>query len=234
MPMISLAELLKGKNDFGDQEDTGRVIDNNDPLKLGRVKLRTARNKSVPKDLVPWSRPADSGVANAGKGVGSTNIPPMGAKVMLTHDGGDPHFPAYRGTPATADVYNENNEGNPHADQNGDYPWVRGFKDIAGNVFRVNMKEGKESLSFTDVHGNCITLDKNGLAFAINGNITASAKGGKATVVSDTEVVLNSKQPLNIKSPNINVNGDGGDADVIDSPAGERPAVSYSDSTPTA
>lgn len=232
MPMISLIELLKPHNDFGNVDNTGRVIDNNDPLKLGRVKVRTARHHGMPSEFIPWSTPETGGPANAGKGVGATDIPPVGAKVVVSHDGSDQHFPRHRPGPATADVYNENDQGNPHADQKGDYPWVRGFKDIAGNIFKINTKAGKESMSFTDVHGHCITLDKNGLSFAINGNITASAKGGKATVVSDTEVVINSKQPLNIKSPNINVNGDGGNADVIDSPAGERPAVSYSD-TPT-
>ena len=69
----------------------GEVIDDRDPLKLGRVKVKVP---AILADLNPWALPC---VPYAGKGVGWFVIPPVGAKVWVEFEGGDPDFPIWTG-----------------------------------------------------------------------------------------------------------------------------------------
>lgn len=69
----------------------GEVIDDRDPQKLGRVKVKVP---AVLGDLNPWALPC---TPYAGKGVGWFVIPPIGAKVWVEFEGGDPDFPIWTG-----------------------------------------------------------------------------------------------------------------------------------------
>lgn len=68
----------------------GSVVENADPLKLGRVKVR------VPAIVEPrsdWAFPLATG--GAGEGVGFFNVPKVGAEVAVWFKGGDEDQPFY-------------------------------------------------------------------------------------------------------------------------------------------
>jgi uncharacterized protein involved in type VI secretion and phage assembly len=87
----------------------GEVTDNQDPLTLGRIRAKVPAifggNDSG------WATPC---APYAGKGVGFFFIPPVGAKVWIEFEGGDPENPIWSGgfwetgdtpkTPASPDV----------------------------------------------------------------------------------------------------------------------------------
>ena len=70
----------------------GQVIDNNDPMQLGRIKV------NVPPVLgegrMSWAMPC---VPYGGPGVGIFAIPPVGANVWVEFEGGDTDHPIWSG-----------------------------------------------------------------------------------------------------------------------------------------
>jgi uncharacterized protein involved in type VI secretion and phage assembly len=70
----------------------GKVVNNVDPLQLGRVQV------SVPAVLgdgsMSWAMPC---VPYAGPGVGFFAIPPVDANVWVEFEGGDPDYPIWSG-----------------------------------------------------------------------------------------------------------------------------------------
>lgn len=222
--MISLHALMKPRSNMSDTDSQGSVIDNEDPEKLGRVKVRMPYHQGVSDDLIPWSRAAHTDVANAGDGVGSTNIPPIGAKVMARHDGGNPYHPTYQGAAPVHDVYSNEGKGTVHADQKGDYPHVRGHTDAAGNTFQVNTKEGKESITQTHITGSTSSTDKDGnMQVASAKDAVVSAKG-VVTVVGAKEIHITSQTAVYITAPKVHINGPGaGGQSPVDVKKGTRP-----------
>jgi Type VI secretion system/phage-baseplate injector OB domain len=69
----------------------GKVIENIDPLFLGRLLAEVA---AVPASTLNWAMPC---VPYAGFQVGLYTMPPVGANVWVEFEGGDPNFPIWSG-----------------------------------------------------------------------------------------------------------------------------------------
>lgn len=69
----------------------GQVLDNIDPLMLGRV---MAEVPAVPGMLLNWAMPS---TPYAGPGVGFYAIPPIGANIWVEFEGGNPDYPIWSG-----------------------------------------------------------------------------------------------------------------------------------------
>jgi cytoskeletal protein CcmA (bactofilin family) len=69
----------------------GRVLDNVDPLLMGRIMPDVP---DVPGMLLNWAMPC---VPYAGPGVGFLALPPIGAAVWIEFEGGDPTYPIWAG-----------------------------------------------------------------------------------------------------------------------------------------
>ena len=69
----------------------GRVVDNNDPLKIGRVK---AMVPAISDMELNWAMPC---APYAGPKVGFYAIPPVDANVWIEFEGGDPNYPIWSG-----------------------------------------------------------------------------------------------------------------------------------------
>jgi len=70
----------------------GKVQDNKDALKLGRLKVQVA--SVLGEDHDSWAMPS---VPYAGKGVGFFVLPPVGANIWVEFEGGDPDHPIWSG-----------------------------------------------------------------------------------------------------------------------------------------
>jgi hypothetical protein len=69
----------------------GSVVDNVDPLRLGRLSVRVP---DVFGDNLGWALPC---VPFAGPGVGFLALPPVGANVWVEFEAGDPDYPVWAG-----------------------------------------------------------------------------------------------------------------------------------------
>jgi len=65
----------------------GKVVDNLDPLMLGRLIILVPAVSEFP---LSWAMPC---VPYAGKDVGFFALPPMAANVWVEFEGGDPNYP---------------------------------------------------------------------------------------------------------------------------------------------
>jgi hypothetical protein len=69
----------------------GKVIDPNDPLRLGRI---IALVPAISETPLSWALPA---APYAGRGVGFFALPPVGAHVWIEFEGGDANYPIWSG-----------------------------------------------------------------------------------------------------------------------------------------
>lgn len=73
----------------------GRVVDVNDPLQMGRVRVRVSPMfTDLPVADIPWAIPAWP-LGSAGLDAGHVNVPPAGTPVWVFFDAGDQHHPNY-------------------------------------------------------------------------------------------------------------------------------------------
>ncbi|MND62241.1 hypothetical protein D3C80_535170 [compost metagenome] len=76
----------------------GVVVDNNDPRKAGRVRVRVpdVMPDAIPDNHLPWALPTNQAYAvdaDKAERAGSVDVPPKGAKVGVRYPTGDPHKP---------------------------------------------------------------------------------------------------------------------------------------------
>jgi hypothetical protein len=105
----------------------GKVVDNNDPLKMGRVKVIV--DIISPKPLEEWAIPIGFW---AGRGHGEFYVPEKDEIVYVMFEKGDPRYPLYIG----GHYFKENIP----EDMKSNYPKVRGIVTKKGRC-RNNYKK---------------------------------------------------------------------------------------------
>ena len=135
---------------------TGRVVDNNDPEKLGRCKINVfGIYDEIPESDLPWSIPDFNFI---GSTLGNFIVPPNGAIVKVYFDHGDIYLPRY----TTKVVEN----GKLPSDINEDYPNTMVFFETDdGDKLTINRKTGK--IKFTHRSKTEINIDENG-SYSVN------------------------------------------------------------------
>jgi hypothetical protein len=88
---MSYVEKLGSKFEKHYGKYRGKVLENNDPLFLGRILANVA---AVPGMTMNWCMPC---VPYAGRGVGFYAIPPIDADVWIEFEGGDTNYPIWSG-----------------------------------------------------------------------------------------------------------------------------------------
>jgi len=95
----TLEETMKESfdTDFSDLEKdiySGKVVDNNDPDRLGKCRIRvySIYGNEIPDEDLPWALPDFNFVGSL---VGSFVVPPVGAIVKVYFDKGDIYLPHY-------------------------------------------------------------------------------------------------------------------------------------------
>ena len=79
------------------REYVGTVIENMDPDRAGRCKIKVAKlMEGLDEDYIPWATPGMGGTF-AGDGLGSLSIPKKGTTVKVKFKNGDLKAPEYFG-----------------------------------------------------------------------------------------------------------------------------------------
>ena len=111
----------------------GSVVDNNDPQKLGRIKVRITPYSELATQDIPWASPKLGSHGNSAE-YGGLNVPEVGSQVRVDFPNRDFTAPYYSGA--------ELNTMNRTTFFDEDYPNTYGFKDSVGNFYRINKERG--------------------------------------------------------------------------------------------
>lgn len=167
---------------------SGRVVNNNDPLKLMRVKVRISLfHQNYPDEALPWCLPIIQAPSGIGAGVGANYIPDPSSPVAVFVPLHDPVNCYYLGC-----VPNSNSVLSDFATN---YPNAYGYVDRAGNLFKVDTQSLTWTLNLVD--GSYITFENGqlnivttkGLSMNIQGSANINASG--AVNISGSSVNLN-------------------------------------------
>lgn len=190
----------------------GVVTNNQDPEKLGRVKVRFPwLSKS---DESHWARVA---TLMAGPDRGSFFLPEVDDEVLVAFEHGDIRFPYVLGalwngvdTPPQDNADGENN--------------LRLIKSRSGHIIRLDDTSGGEKIEIIDSSGNnslVMNTADNTITISASADITIQASSGKLTlsgngiemtsqagvkIQSSQNMDLQSSAQLNIKGSMVNIN----------------------------
>ena len=153
-----------------------KVVDNNDPLMLCRVRIRIQDiHGTIPDEHCPWAIQERETSMGADEEVGSFGIPRIGSKVSVYHHRGDPYSPIYK-----AEIYDGSTEIEEALEG---YPNSHGFKDSDGNFIKVNMESDEAEVVY---HGNVKIQVNEG---DLDGDLAISLDGGKYVHAKDVVVL---------------------------------------------
>jgi uncharacterized protein involved in type VI secretion and phage assembly len=196
--MFELSDIsLGGASDFASQKIGGVMVavvtNNNDPDKLGRVKLKLPLQETETE--TDWVRIA---TMMGGKDMGSLFLPEVGDEVLVAFHLGELRQPFVIGM-----LWNPKNKPPAPADKND----LRMIKSRSGHELTFNDKSGEESITIKTKKGQIIELKDKDDSIQIadqSGNNQIMIKGGSANEIivksSATKITLNAKGDVAIES----------------------------------
>jgi uncharacterized protein involved in type VI secretion and phage assembly len=178
---------------------TAVVTSNDDPDKLGRIKVRLPW--AGDDDESPWARLA---APMGGKERGWYSLPEVEDEVLVAFEHGDPRFPYVLGALWSS-------ESAPPLANEGGTNDVRVLRSRSGHVIRLDDKDGEEKIEIADgseknrivisTKDNSVTIESAGdvTVAATDGKLVLTGKGG-VEIVSEGGLKVTSKQDAEIKS----------------------------------
>jgi uncharacterized protein involved in type VI secretion and phage assembly len=188
--LLGLQSAPTGAVPHGAAVVVGVVTNNQDPDKLGRVKLRFPWLSDAEESS--WARLA---VPMAGNARGTFFLPEVDDEVLVAFEHGDLRFPYVLGA-----LWNGKDA--PPADNADGKNNLRLITSRSGHVIKLNDESGKETIEITDKSGkNSIVIDtaKNTLTISTDKDITLSAAQGTITLDAQ-KLVLKSSDGTRIES----------------------------------
>jgi uncharacterized protein involved in type VI secretion and phage assembly len=168
----------------------GVVTNNQDPDKMGRVKVKFPWLSDVDESW--WARIA---APMAGKQRGAFFLPEVSDEVLVAFEHGDVRFPYVLGA-----LWN--GEDAPPLTNDDGKNNVRMIKSRSGHVVKLNDEDGKETIEIIDKsQKNSIVIDtsKNTITVTTDKDITLSASQGKITL-NAKQVEISSSDSTKLKS----------------------------------
>lgn len=174
----------------------GKVVDNKDPIKKGRCRIRVfgIYGDSIGDDDLPW---ADNDSSFNGSEVGSFVVPPVGALVNVRFNGNDFNLPRYTSKVVASP---DKMVSNPL----GDYPDTMVFFETdSGDYFKINRKTGETN--FNHRSGVKISISKSGDVEISNTNTDggeiAITSSGNLSLQSKGDILLNARGNVKLVTP---------------------------------
>jgi len=174
-----------------------RVVDLDDPEKLGRVRVSYPWLDS---EQTAWVRMA---VPHAGKDRGWYTLPEIDDEVLIGFVYGDTNFPVALGC-----VYNKENA--PMQEAISSENDVKMFMTRGGNKIVFNDKDGKEQIVISQKDKkNQIVMDISGPSISISTEGDISIKGSNLSVEADNGITMKAGSDIKLEGANIEIKAKG-------------------------
>jgi Type VI secretion system/phage-baseplate injector OB domain len=178
------------------------VLDNNDPLELGRIKAQVIPYfVGIDESIIPWAKPKNRGSSGAGVGFGDFHVPNEGTMVWVFFEAGDVYQPVYDGD-ANDGVF-----GLPDF-RTTNYPNRRGFTTICGVTFYID--DTAKVVKLQTAGGIIATIDDTAETVKVEhptGTYVYIDPTGKVTVYSVSDTLVQSTTKIDVTAPIINLRG---------------------------
>jgi hypothetical protein len=199
--------LLKEQTDPTTMSYIGNVVDNNDPKKLGRVKVQISPYADLSVEAIPWASPFLASHGNS-QDYGGINIPEIGSQVRVTFPSKDFTAPYYSGA--------ELNETTRTTFFDDDYPHTYGYKDSVGNFVKINKERGTAQIQHSSTTNMQVSPDgsiKVGLAggayfiFDNENNFELNIGTLDISGSADGSLSVDANNEINISTGQVNISG---------------------------
>lgn len=200
--------LLKEQVDPTAMTYIGNVIDNDDPKKLGRVRVQISVYADLAIEAIPWAAPLLASHGNS-QDYGGLNVPEIGSQVRVTFPSRDYTAPYYSGA--------ELNENTRTTFFDDDYPHTYGYKDSVGNFVKVNKERGTAQFQHSSTTNMQVAPDgsiKVGLAggayfiFDNGNNFDLNIGTLDISGSADGSLDIEANNEINISTGQVNIKGD--------------------------
>ena len=182
---------------------TGTVVDNNDPKKIGRVKVNIDIWDYMTTAQLPWV-PSENSNSNSAS-YASQDIPEIGSEVEVYFKNKDPEEPRFSGAGVTeatkCSLFDE------------DYPNTHGEKDSIGNFTMHNKRTGISVFHHNsgteiqcDPDGSYTITGKSGAVAQCDANGNFTFKGTSLKIVADEEINMEAERIKLNAAHNIDLN----------------------------
>lgn len=201
------SSLIDEKVDPTSMSYIGNVVDNNDPKKLGRIRVLIPVYADLSPEAIPWASPLLASHGNS-QDYGGINIPEIGSQVRVTFPSRDFTAPYYSGA--------ELNETTRTTFFDDDYPHTYGYKDSVGNFTKVNKEKGTVQFQHSSTTNMQVAPDgsiKVGLAggayFIFDNDNSFEVNVGTVDVsgTADGSFSINANNEVNISTGQMNISG---------------------------
>jgi uncharacterized protein involved in type VI secretion and phage assembly len=164
------------------------VVNNDDPEKLGRIKVKFPWLESEETIWIRFLTP------HAGEDRGWYAIPEIGDVVLVGYEFGDPNHPIALGA-----LYNKN-AAPPGAASTPEND-IKLIRTKAGNEIKINDQSGSEEIAIATKDGdNKIVLNMAGPSISIESKGDISIKGSNISIESDQKIKLKAGTDADIEA----------------------------------
>lgn len=199
MTLINTLKEIK-KLDIGEQKFVGEVVNNQDPLKLGRVKVRVKElfdsKDKIPDASIPWAIKEDNQFL--GSGSKQFSIPAVGTFVTVYFSKGDIYSPVYGSEIQSKANYD--------SEQEESYGNLLLKKDRNGNKFKNDLSANQLNLVYNgkviiNISELIQLVGEDDLELTISKKLKETIGGDKEETVSgkSTETISGNKEITAVK-----------------------------------
>lgn len=194
---------LNNENSYKDNLNStdwlGEVIDINDPLKIGRVKVRVwGKFDDLDVEFIPWSNPISNFKSGSASGGSSFSVPKLNSIVGITFDNGDIYHPQYHYSQRLSDEVREE---------------IKDSYENAQVIVYDTVTNGHLKIFFTEKKGLVLSYKDNVFNIKPDDTIKISAKSN-VDITTDKNVNVNAKEVIINASSKIEL-GKGADQSVL-------------------